>query len=287
MSEAYVAVPEARLFTRTVGDGAPLIVLHGGPDFDHTYLLPELDRLADAARLVYYDQRGRGRSAAGVAPESVTIASEIDDLECLRRHFGLETLALLGHSWGCLLALEYATRHPERTSRMILLNAAPASHADRDRFRAARESGEPDALAAMRAIAATAAYRAGNVAAEAAYYRAHFRRTLRPEQLDAIVGRLRVHFRPADILQARAIESRLYAETWEGPEYDLTRRLATNPRPMLVLHGDRDLIPLACARSVADASPGARLVVLEDCGHFAYLDQPERMRAEIERFLPH
>ena len=77
------------LFCREVGDGPPIVAVHGGPDFDHCYFLPELDRLADAFRLVYYDQRGRGRSAAGVRPEDVTLRSEIEDLDRVRRRFGL------------------------------------------------------------------------------------------------------------------------------------------------------------------------------------------------------
>ena len=77
-------------------------------DFGHDYLLPEFDRLADACRLVYYDQRGRGRSYAGDAPDDVTMAGDVDDLDCVRRSLGLETMAVLGHSWGCLVAMEYA-----------------------------------------------------------------------------------------------------------------------------------------------------------------------------------
>lgn len=110
-------------------------MLHGGPDFDHGYLLPDLDRLADSFRLIYYDQRGRGRSADQVLPEEVTMASEMDDLDMVRQHFDLASPALLGHSWGAVLALEYALRHPERVSHMILMNPAPASTSDLAMFR--------------------------------------------------------------------------------------------------------------------------------------------------------
>ena len=102
----------ASLYSREIGQGQPIIVLHGGPDFDHGYLLPDLDRLADAFRLIYYDQRGRGRSADHVRPEDVTLASDVDDLDKVRQHFRLDSPALLGHSWGAVLALEYALRHP-------------------------------------------------------------------------------------------------------------------------------------------------------------------------------
>jgi proline iminopeptidase len=75
-------------------------VLHGGPDFDHSYLVPELDVLAESFRLIYDDQRGRGRSAGGVRPEDVTIESEIDDVDHISGRLGLGRVALLGHSWG-------------------------------------------------------------------------------------------------------------------------------------------------------------------------------------------
>src|SRR6266699_210276 len=118
--ESRVPVGGAELYAREIGQGAAIIVLHGGPDFDHSYLLPELDRLSDSFRLIYYDQRGRGRSADRVQPEDVTLASDIADLEKVRQYFHLDSVALLGHSWGTVLALEYALRYPERMSRMIL-----------------------------------------------------------------------------------------------------------------------------------------------------------------------
>ena len=82
------------LYTRESGKGPPIIVLHGGPDFDHSYLLPDLDRLASTYRLICYDQRGRGRSAAGVKPEDVTLESEMQDLDAVRRKYGLERVAI-------------------------------------------------------------------------------------------------------------------------------------------------------------------------------------------------
>ena len=119
--ESRIPAGKVSLYSREIGRGQPIIVLHGGPDFDHGYLLPDLDRLADAFRLIYYDQRGRGRSANEVLPEEVSLASDVDDIDKVRQHFHLESAALLGHSWGAVLALEYALRHPERVSHMILM----------------------------------------------------------------------------------------------------------------------------------------------------------------------
>ncbi len=169
--EGYIPVQNAALYYRAIGHGQPIVVLHGGPDFGHAYLLPDLDRLSDAFRLIYYDQRGRGKSVGTVQPEDVSIQSEIDDLEGLRKYFQLESVALLGHSWGGLLAMEYATRHSERVSHLILMNTAPASHDDymllRQAFRKNRPAADREKL---QALSSSAKYVEGDPETVAEYY---------------------------------------------------------------------------------------------------------------------
>ena len=285
-TDGHVVVGGARLYYRVVGSGRPVLVIHGGPDFDHRYLLPELDRLSNEVRLVYYDPRGRGRSAAGVQPDDVTIASELGDLDELRRHLGLESVVLLGHSWGGLLAAEYATRHPDRVSHLILMNTAPACHADwqllRDHLRRLRT---PTELLQMQAIAASDAFRAGEIDAETAYYRLHFRPAVAAELLDAILDRLRRHLDAADVRRARAIEDRLYDETASSPDFDLLPRLRMLRVPTLLLHGEQDFIPIALVARIADAIPGAVLTVLPGCRHFAYLEAPDQVCRHIAAFV--
>lgn len=285
-NESYLTVPGAQLYCREIGTGVPLCILHGGPDFNHNYLLPEMDLLASIFRLIYYDQRGRGKSSGGVAVEDVTIESEVNDLDLLRQNFGLETISLLGHSWGCVLAMEYATRHPDRIGHLILMNSAPASSDDLLRFRAHRQAFEADSLSRMQAIAATRSYIEGNIQTEAQYYRAHFSAALRrAEDVEKVVVRLRSHFRPQDIVKARAIEERLYDQTWHTPEYNLLERLRACKTPTLVIHGAQDFCPVACASHITEAVPGARLVVIDDCGHFAYLEHSLEVFKVIEAFV--
>jgi proline iminopeptidase len=283
----FVTVDHARLRVRIVGEGPTIVVLHGGPDFDHSYLLPELDRLAENFRLVYYDQRGRGRSADGVRPEDVTLTSEMGDLDAVRRHLKLEAMAVLGHSWGGVLAMEYASRHPERVTHLILVNTAPASHHDAEVFRLYLRSIRPAGdIEAMDALAASDAFQAGDLHAELDYYRIHYRPGLvATSQLDRLIPRLRAHFTPERVLLARAIEQRLYLETWSSPTYDLLPRLRHLAVPTLVLHGERDFVPVALAERIAGAIPDARLVVIPGCGHFAYLEAPETVRVHLNRLF--
>ncbi len=285
--EGQAPVGNALLYYREIGDGTPVVVLHGGPDFDHWYLLPEMDRLSDSFRVIYYDQRGRGRSAEGVQPEDVDIRSDVDDLDSLRRWFGLDSFVLLGHSWGGVLAMEYATRSPDHVSHLILMSSAPASHQDllmtREHIRGLRTVGE---IELMESIRSTDRYQDGDLEAETDYYRIHFRATLpQAEQLERVVGRLRTHFTNESVRKARAIEDRLYEQTWLSPDYDLLPALSRLHIPALVLNGQDDLIPVEAAAHIANSMPLGRLTVVPGCGHFAYLESPDMVQAHITAFI--
>jgi proline-specific peptidase len=221
-----------------------------------------------------------------VRPEDVTLESELEDLDRVRSRFGLESAAVLGHSWGGVLAMEYAIRHPDRVSQLILLDTGPASAADWRRFRDELARSRPADVDAMRAVASTDAYARGDLEADAAYYRIHFRITVRrPDQLELLVARLRSNFTEQGVVLARAIEDRLYQETSLSPDWDLFPALRTLDVPTLVLHGEHDFVPVELAARIAEAVPGARLTVLPGCGHFAYLEAPELVFDEVARFL--
>src|SRR3989454_7210359 len=130
---ATVELDGVRLFTRRAGDGPPVVVLHGGPGAHHDYLLPQYDLLARGRTLLYYDQRGGGRSPVG-RDTPVGWREHIADLEALRRHWSIDRLTLLGYSWGGLLAVLYWLEHPERVDRLALVSPAPGPAAWRGAF---------------------------------------------------------------------------------------------------------------------------------------------------------
>ena len=286
-TERFLPVGDARLFVREVGRGTPIVVLHGGPSLDLGYLLPELDDLADTFRLITYDQRGRGRSTHGVRPGDVTVASEIVDLERIRATLGLETMALAGHSWGGLLAMEYATLHHDRLSHLVLLNTAPASHAGfslfDDHLGRIRQAGDAER---MEEIESTDEYLRGDVEAEDAYDRIHFAPAFAdPALVDELVSRLRARVDERGIVESRAIADRLFAETWRSVDYDRTSMLRGLTVPTLVLHGDHDFIPVEVVEHIADAIPDAVLHVLAGCGHFPFLEAPCQVRELVTEFV--
>lgn len=284
--EGYIPVENARLYYREIGLGRPILILHGGPDFNHNYFLPDMDRLADSYRLIYYDQRGRGKSMGAVQPEDVSIQSEIEDVEAVREYFHLESAAVLGHSWGGLLAMEYAIRHPERVSHLILMNSAPASHSDFILLRQERRKNAAEDVEKLKAISSTARYAEGDLETDAAYYQIHFRAALRrPELIERVVKSLRSHFNREGILKAREIEDRLMDETWLSNEYNLLPKLQQLNIAALVIHGEYDLVPVDCAAHIAQAIRGSRLVVLKETGHFSFLESADEVRTEISAFI--
>jgi len=287
--DEWLGTGSERLYTREAGRGLAVIVIHGGPDFDHEYLLPELDGIAESCRLVYYDQRGRGRSYSGQTAGDVSIDTEMEDIDRIRKHLGIDRVVLLGHSWGALIAMEYATQRPRHVSHLILMNTAPASHVGAVAFREAlnrrRSTDERDRMSTLRA---DPRYRAGDIDIDLAYYRIHFRAALQDrDQLDRLLPRLRRAFTPQSVIAARAIEDDLYEQTWNAEDYDLLPRLRRLAIPALVIHGEHDLVPADVAKDIADAIPGSQFVVLASCGHFAYLEQPDRVQVMIPTFLAH
>src|SRR5437867_5462951 len=110
----------------------PLIMVNGGPGFDHTYVLcsDAWDTLARGRRVVFYDQRGNGRSGALRKGQSCSLADQVADLDALRRQLGVDRLDLLGHSWGGYLVMAYAARHPEHVAHLIIADSAAPKWTD-------------------------------------------------------------------------------------------------------------------------------------------------------------
>jgi len=288
-TESRVAVDNTSLYVRVAGRGQPMIVLHGGPDFDTAYLLPELDLLTDAYRLIYYDQRGRGKSAEGVRAEEVTLASDLADLDAIRTRYQVDAPVLLGHSWGTVLALEYALRNPSRVSRLILMNPAPVSGSQLAVLRTSYVGQLGSEMERQREIMASAAYKEGEPETVAARYRIHFKHGLRrAADYDKLMARMSAQFRAQGtngILKAWAIESRLYRDTWDMADYDLLPKLRSLRTPTLVIVGEHDFIPTEIAAQIASALPRATLVTIKDCGHFAYLECGAEVRKAIDSFF--
>jgi proline iminopeptidase len=262
------------LFERRTGSGPETIVLHGGPGAHHDYLLPGFDALATGRTLVYYDQRGGGRSAVA-RDVPVGWEEQVADLEALRQTWGLDRLVIAGYSWGALLALLYAIRHPGRVERLALVSPAPASRAMRDRFESefARRNLDP-ALQELRKSVRESGLRESD---PAAYQQRVFELSVVPYFFDATRARDLTPFR---------VTGRTQQEVWSSlGDFDLRADLGPLRIPALVLHGADDPIPAENAEAVA-AALGAPLHLLERCGHVPYVERLDAFVPLLSGFLP-
>lgn len=258
------------LYYREAGGGLPCLVMHGGLGIDHSYLAG-LDILGDALRLVWYDHRGNGRS--GRPPiETLTFAQLADDADALRAHLGHERIAVLGHSIGGAIALEYALRHPERISHLILVCTAPSfdlSHPD---------AAERLARKGMTAEMAEALAHAGESDAALRRY-VELAGPLYFHTFDAARYRQMI----AGIAYSAAAMVRGFQITagWE-----ILPRLAGLRAPTLLVAGGGDAItPPEASMALQRGIPGAELVVLDHSGHFPWVEQPQEFAASVGDWL--
>lgn len=272
-TESFLAANGVRLFTRRIGSGALVVVLHGGPGAHHDYLLPQYDRLAGNRALQYYDQRGGGRSPV---PRDVPVGwrAQVADLDALLNRWDLASATLLGYSWGGLLAMLYAVDHPTRVGRLALVCPASATARDRRRFETAfAERSRAPAIARAREELQASDLRTRDVSA---YRQRLFELSVAPYFHDlAKVG---------DLTPFR-VTGRTQEEVWASlGEYDLREQLRRLTVPTRVFAGRHDPLPLDAAEQTADCLR-ASLVVFEGSGHCPHVEEPDVFVAALDAWL--
>jgi proline iminopeptidase len=260
--------------------GAPkILLLHGGPGAHHDYLLPQMLDLARDHELIFYDQRGGGRSRVD-GREPITWRTHVDDLTAVVTEITRPGPSIVGYSWGGLLAMLHlvhaANDETQRPARLVLIDPAPITRQFRSRFEAefARRQASPG-VAAMRE----------ELAASGLRERDPERYRHRAFEL-SVAGYFADPAAAKDLTPFRVI-GRVQQSVWESlGDFDLTddlRRVAPAP-PVLVVHGREDPIPLESSEEVAGVL-GARLVVIEGSGHVPYVEQPGTLFPAVREFL--
>lgn len=274
--------PGVRLFVDVEGPGLvpdgprlrekpPLLLLHGGPGYDHSGFRTFFPALADVAQVVYYDHRGHGRSDRR-PPEEWTLDVFADDVVRLCAALGLERPIVLGQSFGGFVAQRYIERHPDHPSKVILSSTSPRMNLER-KLAGFERRGGPAARAAAEAF-----WTAPDATTWAAYQAAcmHLYNTKPPADPQA---RARIVFNEPILFASAGGEQRTM---------DLLPGLARARCPVLVLAGEDDPVcPIEDARDIAAALPARwmQFTSFPDCGHGPWRDQPDAAMERLRRFI--
>jgi proline iminopeptidase len=257
----------------------PLLVLHGGPGASHDYLLPQYLALAEKHRVIFYDQRGGGRSRSD-SHDNITWQTQVQDLGVVVDELGLDPFDLLGYSWGALLAMLYALTAAENSTlraprRLCLIDPAPLARRYRARFEAEfqRRQASPE-IAREREELSASGLRESD---PEAYRQRAFELSVAGYFADPKLSSQLTPFR---------VMGRVQESIWRSlGDFDVIAQLERiRSTPSLVVHGWEDPIPVESSYESARAL-SSRFVVLEASGHVPHVEQPQSLFGVIEQFL--
>jgi proline iminopeptidase len=251
------------------------VVLHGGPGASHDYLRPQFDALAVRRTLLYYDQRGGGRSDVR-RDLPLGWREHVADLAAIATSAVPAPLTLLGFSWGGLLAILFAAEHPHLVERLALVAPAGTHPGIRAAFvQAFAERQSTPQIVEARAALSRSGLREQD---PDAFWRRAFALS--------VAGYFKEPSRAVNLTPFR-VASRAQHAVWESLEgMDLRQRLPAIAAETLVLHGRYDPVPLEASETLVSLLPRARLVVFEDSGHALYAEETARFVEVLDDFLP-
>lgn len=286
MTNGYIQSGGTNIYYEIVGDaaGEPLLLLNGGPGFPHDYL-QEMRALAPFAQLIFYDQRGTGKSDKADRA-TYTIDANVEDLENLRVGLGLERVRILGHSWGGILAQAYSLEFPAAVTKLILADTF-SSWADlQATFDRMLASLPQETRAICEQCEREGLYKNGGMyppeyqtALDVAYEPVHISIPM-PEYLQDSFAKIAY-----DVYRTMWGEESEFRITGTLKDFDFYPRLNEIHAPTLVIAGASDMPTVAMAQKTADAIPNAHLEIFEHSRHFPFLEEPEKFLRVVGEFL--
>ncbi|MGI9045036.1 MAG: alpha/beta fold hydrolase [Gemmatimonadaceae bacterium] len=261
-------------------ESAPdLLVLHGGPGAHHDYLLPQMLHLAERYNLVFYDQRGGGRSKSA-STDAITWQTHVEDMSAVIQELDVSPLSIIGYSFGGMLALLYTLTADDSVDlempvRLALIDPAPLKSEYRRQFEAdfaRRQEGLE--IKRMREELAASGLRESDPEA------------YRQRTFELAVAAYFADPRKAHDLTPFRVSGKVQQQVWDslGAGFDVLADLKPMGFPVLFVHGRDDPIPVESSIEGAKAM-GAELVLLDDCGHVPYVEQPAALFEALDRFL--
>ncbi|MBI3568555.1 MAG: alpha/beta hydrolase [Gemmatimonadetes bacterium] len=278
----------AQLYYRVIGHAADTIIaIHGGPGLDHESIYGDFAVLGERHTVIFYDQRGGGKSTLPTDTTTLVATRQVQDLDDLRRHFKLERVTLVAHSYGPLLAASYAIAHPANVKRMVFFGPVPPRRGDFWQRYAKNLNARLDSAqrAQMARSAREMTSATGHVRQGCRDYWAIATRPrlAEPDRTMPLVKSDLCATDPAGIRYGNTVSNRVIMNSYG--DWDLRAQLRTLRIPTLVVHGEEETIPMDLVEEWVTSLPMARLFKVARAAHFTYAERPEIVWPEVERFL--
>lgn len=291
--DGFVDAHGVLIYYVAVGNGSPLVVVHGGPGADHTYFLPYLLPLARTHRLIFIDERGSGRSQRLQDTSQYTVEAMVEDVEGVRQALNLGKISLLGHSYGGVVAQAYALKYQQNLNHLILNSTFPSTKQMNEVLAREKAQMPPDKLKRLNELEKAGLFGKGEPWERGRYPAEYAGLAWGTGYFPFLYGA-----RPDPNYDPTAGETsswELYRAMWgEHGEFvidgnlrsvEYVDRLDMLKVPTLLLVGDHDECDPALSKEMHQKIVGSQIVILPDSGHMNFVDQPDLWEKAVEGFL--
>jgi proline iminopeptidase len=293
MQEGFVDAHGVLIYYMQVGQGAPLLIVHGGPGATHDYFLPYLLPLARHNRLIFIDERGSGRSGKLENPSGYTVENMVEDVEAVRQGLGLGKTSLLGHSYGGALAQAYALKYQQNLTHLILCSTFSSTRELNQVFVRMKEKMAPELRARIDGMEKEGLFGHGKDYEKNRYTGDYMAAAWGEGYFPYLYqNHPDPNFDPAAMGGG---SWDLYREMWGSDgefivdgnlkSVEYVDRLPSISVPTLIIVGDHDESDPSMSKQMHEKIAGSKLVILPKSGHLTFVDQPGMFLRAVDDFV--
>ena len=293
LQDGFVDAHGVLIYYQTLGQGAPLLIVHGGPGASHDYFLPYLLPLARHNKLIFIDERGSGKSEKLENPSGYTVENMVEDTEAVRQGLKLGRISLLGHSYGGVLAQAYALKYQANLTHLILCSTFHSTTKMNEILRKILADMSPELRDRILSLEKAGLFGKGKDYEKNRYPNDYMIAAWAEGYFPYLYQR-----RPDpnyDPIANGNMAWDLYREMWgSNGEYiidgnlksvEYAGRLGTIKVPTLITAGDRDECAPSLSEEMHRLIAGSKLVIFPQSGHMNFVDQPRLFNKTVEEFL--
>lgn len=280
--EENVSINGVSHFIKKIGSGEPIVVLHGGPGLFHDYLAPHFQKLAESYQVIFYDQRGCGKTDFPKDTSSINVDQFVEDLEAIRTHLKIEKLTLAGHSWGAILAVNYGKKYPDNLKNLILISPAPSNSEYFDQmFRNMQSKRSDEDIKNLVKVMSSKDFDKRKPETVLEAIKIGDKVNLADQtKIDELYAPMKFTEQTANnMLIVNSIMEKNFFN------YNIAENMTVIACPTLIILGDLDNVPFASSQLLQDNLQNARLEVLQHAAHYPFFEAQKEFNASVKNFL--